>query len=314
VLQSLDRDILTKSHFFYSWNNEGVVRMNRNAITALLVVILLLGFGVGLYFTGFFPGPINGTPSTTTTTTTTTPTTNTTTTTPPSLLDIITTRGSIIVGTSSGWPPYEMINTTTSELEGFDIDIVGMIADYLNVTVDWIDMDFDALIGSCLAGTIDMLAAATYLTPARAEVLAPSIPYIYTNSCLVAKSDSLLVIENLTELEGYDIGVLTGSSEDYELSYLNDTGYSINLNRYVHASTLFATLDSGTLDAVYVELPRYTAYNETYSLISLLCIDTPPTVLYCRQECTDLLEVIDLVISAVIDDGRLDELVVKWFS
>ncbi len=285
--------------------------MNRNAISALLVVMLLLGFGVVLFFAGVFPGPINGNATTTTTTTTTE---TTTTTTPPSLLDIITVRGTIIVGTSSGWPPYEMFNTTSNELEGFDIDLVDMIADYLNIAVEWIDMDFDNLIGSCIAGTIDMLAAATYLTPARAEVLAPSIPYIYTNSCLVAKSNSLLVIGNLTEIEGYDVGVVTGSSEDYELSYLNDTGYSISLTRYVHASTLFAALDAGTLDAVYIDLPRYTVYNETYSLRSLLCIDTPPTVLYCQQDSTGLLEVIDLVISAAKDDGRLDELIAKWFS
>jgi ABC-type amino acid transport substrate-binding protein len=206
-----------------------------------------------------------------------------------------------------------MINTTTGEIEGFDIDIVDMIADYLNVTVDWADMDFDALFGSCQAGTIDMLAAATYLTPARAEVLAPSIPYLYTNACLVAKSDSLLVIENLTELEGHDVGVLTGSSGDYELSDLIDSGYSINLYRYVQASTLFSSLDAGVLDVVYVELPHYAVYNETYSLKSLLCIDTPPTVLYCRQESPDLLEVIDLVISAAKGDGRLDGLIAKWF-
>jgi polar amino acid transport system substrate-binding protein len=207
-----------------------------------------------------------------------------------------------------------MVNSTTSELDGFDIDIVDMIADYLNVAVYWIDMDFDALIGSCQAGAIDMIAAATSLTPERAEVLSPSIPYIHANGCLVVKSDSLLVIEDLTELEGYDVGVVSGTSGDYELSYLNDTGYSINLNRYVHASTLFAALDAGTLDAVYIEQPSITIYNETYSLKSLLCTDTPPTVLYCRQEYSGLLKVIDLVISAAIDDGRLDGLIAKWFS
>ncbi|MFX1369026.1 MAG: ABC transporter substrate-binding protein [Promethearchaeota archaeon] len=292
--------------------------MNRKAISVLpVMIILLIGFGVGLYYAGFFSSPINGTTPTTTTGTTPTSTTTTTTTTttlPPSLLDIITTRGSIIVGTSSGWLPYEMINSTTSELEGFDIDLVEMIADYLNVTVDWIDMDFDALVGSCLTGTIDMIAAATPLTPERAEVLAPSIPYIYANGCLVAKSDSLLVIEDLTELEGYDVGVLVNTAGDYEISDLIDSGYSINLHRYVQAGVLFADLNTSLLDAVYVELPSYTIYNETYSLKFLLCIDYPPTVLYCQQESTDLLEVIDLVISDARSDGRLEALIVKWFS
>ena len=295
--------------------------MKRDAIAAIpVIIILVVGFGAALYFSGFFASPINGTTTTTTTTSTTTSTTNTTTTTttttttPLSLLDIIIARGFMIVGTSSDWFPYEMINSTTSELEGFDIDLVDMIADYLDVEVYWIDMDFDALIISCIVGTIDMIAAATHLTPARAEVLAPSIPYIHANGCLVARSDSPLVIGNLTELEGYDVGVVTNSVGDFDLSYLNDTGYSINLHRYQQASTLFASLDAGVLDAGYVELPRYTIYNETYSLKTLLCIDTPPTVLYCGQESAGLLEVVDLVISGAIDDGRLDALIAKWFS
>lgn len=299
--------------------DEGAVRMNRNVIAVLsVVIVLLVGFGISLYFIDFFPNPTDGTTTTptetSTATTTTTPITTTTTTTPPSLLDIITLRGYIIAGTNSGWPPYEIFNTTSSELEGFDIDIVEMLAEYLNVTVDWVDMAFDTLFGSCQAGTIDMLAAATYLTPDRTEVLAPSIPYLYTNGCVIAKSDSLLVIGDLTELEGYYVGVITGSSADFEISNLIDAGYSINMNRYSQASILFAELDAGVLDVVYVELPRYTVYNETYSLKSLLCIDTPPIVLYCQQESTELLEVIDLVISAAKGDGRLEALIVKWFS
>ncbi len=63
-----------------------------------------------------------------------------------------------------------------------------MIADHLGVTVTWNDMDFDALIGACTAGTIDMIAAAMFVTPVRAAQLAHSVPYIRTNEVVVVKS------------------------------------------------------------------------------------------------------------------------------
>ncbi len=290
-----------------------------------IIVILVVGISVILFWSEFPTPQLNETTTvttpttivTTTTTTTdetTTTTTDETTTTPLSFVDIITMRGYIVAGTSSGWPPYEMINSTTQLLEGFDIDLTEMIADYLNVTVAWQDMDFDALVSSCTVGTIDLIAAAMYLTPERSEVLLPSIPYLYANNCVIVPSDSLLEIQNLTELDGYDVGVLSSSTADDELTYLVDEGYSISLHRYPDPAVLFADLDASVIDAIYIEFPYFQVYSGLYNVTNLLCTDDHPVVIYCRQGDTSLQEVIDLVISAADGDGRLEALIMKWFS
>ncbi|MHA2303453.1 MAG: transporter substrate-binding domain-containing protein, partial [Candidatus Thorarchaeota archaeon] len=76
-------------------------------VAVVLIVGLSLGLGVGYMLPGLLAVPPEEVPDD---------------------YDIIMDRGSINVGTNSGWPPFEMVNTTTDELEGFDIDLAEYVA------------------------------------------------------------------------------------------------------------------------------------------------------------------------------------------
>ena len=96
------------------------------------VVMLVIGLGVGLgggYFLGYDLGYAAGyePPAE-----------------PEDDYDRIVADGTMIVGTNSGWPPFEMVNATTGDLYGFDIDLAELCADYIGVTITWVDMDFDS--------------------------------------------------------------------------------------------------------------------------------------------------------------------------
>lgn len=256
----------------------------RAMMSILLVVGLVIGFGVGYLLPGLA--------------------------TPLDDYDIITARGTIIVGTNSGWPPFEMVNTTTNELEGFDIDLAELVADYLNVTIDWVDMDFDALIGACQAGSIDMIASATFITAERTAVLQPLCWYIRTNEVIVVKANSSLVIDDLTDLVGYDVGVQTGTVEDEELSDIA----GINLARYPLVETMFQDLDSGALDAVYVDEPIVGLYSTVYSIKIIFTVTAPPTAFYIRYGSDRLSAAINSAIAEGFADGTVDELIAYWFG
>jgi len=266
--------------------------MDKNAVAAIaLIVGVLVGFGVGwVAFAG-------------------TPTEQ-----PSGLLAQIQARGYIIVGTSTPWLPFEYYNETSGQYEGFDIDLVNMIADYLNVTVHWSDMGFDALVGACKSGTVDMLAAAMFVTPERAEELAFSVPYIRTNEVVVVTGNSTLAIEDLEDLAGHSVGVQTGTVEDEELSALVKNGTNIDLHRYQKVDIMFQDLIAGTLDAVYVDEPVLVVYQKVYSLKNIFTVPAPPTALYCRYDSPDLLKAINTVILNAYSDGSLDALVEKWFG
>ena len=226
--------------------------------------------------------------------------------------DVIKARGSIIVGTNTNWPPFEIFNTTSNQVEGFDIDLAELVADYLNVTTQWIDMDFDNLIGACQAGTIDMIASATFITAARCAVLQPLTWYIRTNEVVVTMANSTLVIDELEDLVGKNVGVQTGTVEDEELSDI--TGMEATLTRYPVVETMFQALSTGTLDAIYVDEPIVGLYSTVYSVKIIFTVTAPPTAFYIRYGSDRLSAAINSAIAEAFADGTLDALIAKWFG
>jgi len=231
-----------------------------------------------------------------------------------SLLDQINARGYMIVGTSGGWPPFEIYNTVTDELEGFDIDLCNLIADELNVTIEWQDMAFDALVGSCVGGTIDLIAAAMFITPERIEVLASSVPYIRTNEVVISLENESFTIDDLTDLTAYSVVVQTGTAEQYELDDLIDAGYSITYTDLPEPDVVIQALVNGIYDVAFVDEPVFTVWSKTYNLKSIFTVLAEPTALFTRLGEPEFLGVVNKVIVEAYKDGTLDALIDKWFT
>ncbi|MGY5874983.1 MAG: ABC transporter substrate-binding protein [Candidatus Thorarchaeota archaeon] len=225
--------------------------------------------------------------------------------------DVIQARGTMIVGTNSGWPPFEMVNTTDDTLIGFDIDLAQLVADYMDVTIDWIDMDFAALIGACQAGTIDMVASATFITAARCEVLQPVTWYIRTNEVIVVRDDSALVVNELEDLAGLDVGVQTGTTEDEAVS---NATLGIDFVRYPLVPSMFADLQSGDLDAIFVDEPIVALYSEVYDVKIIFTRLAPPTAFYIRYGSPKFSGAVNSALAEGFEDGTIDTLIAKWFG
>ena len=262
----------------------------RQALIVYFIIGLLIGVGIGFVVPGLIPeGESN-------------------------LVARIQARGTLIVGTEAGYPPFEMYNTTTGEYYGFDIDIAQLVADDLGVTLVIEDMAFDTLVAACKAGTVDMLAAAMFLTSDRARELAFSVSYYTANEVMVVNASNSLEIDELADLAGYDVGVQTGTVEHDEVQAAIDDGASIILHTYASVAQMFIDLNSGALDAVYVDEPVYDVYAELYTLRTIYKVEAPPMVLYCRWNNPDLLSVIDGAITDAFADGTMTTLVETWFG
>ena len=84
------------------------------------------------------------------------------------------TQDTITILTSSGYPPYEMIDEN-GNLIGFDIDFGNALGEKLGVQVKWEDMDFDGIIGALNSNRGTMAIAAMSPDPERDVDF--SIPY-----------------------------------------------------------------------------------------------------------------------------------------
>jgi ABC-type amino acid transport substrate-binding protein len=229
------------------------------------------------------------------------------------LLDQIQTRGELIVGTSADYPPFENKTYPGGVIIGFDIDLSQMIADEIGVDLQMQDMDFDSLIGACQAGTIDMIAAAMTFTTERAKQIDPSITYITSSSVVIVKNDSSLTITSLDNLTAYTVGVQSGTTMQEDLVALGMT-LGANLKAYPRATDLMLALDVGTVDAVYVDGPIFTAYSSTYDIKIIYSSEPDPLALWVRHGQPTLLYQINKVIFDSYQDGSMVTLINKWFG
>jgi len=225
------------------------------------------------------------------------------------LLDTITSRGSIIIGTSSDWPPFEIYNTTTDEYEGFDIELCKLIAAELGVTIEWSDMSFTALIDACLSGLIDMIAAAMFATPSRAEQLAFSMGYIRTNMVCIVLENSTITVDSYDNLTGHEVDVLSDSAEMWEL---DDAG--IPYNDYPKADVMITNLVANISQVVFVDEPVFTIWSKIYDLKIVYTVLAEPCSFFCRWDEPELMEVINEVLLTTYTDGTLDDLIEDWFT
>ena len=264
--------------------------MKREFAVLGIVVALVAGLGTG-FGIGWFVTPItDGGPG-------------------ASLLSQIQQRGSIIIGTSSDWPPFEIYNVSTQQYEGFDVDLCGLIATEIGVSIEWADMDFGALIDSCLAGTTDMIAAAMFATPARVQQLAFSMGYIRVNMVMVVLENSTITVNNYTDLIGYEVDVLSGSAEMWEL---DDAG--IPYNDYPKADVMATNLATNVSQVAFVDEPVFDIWAKIYDFKVIFTVLAEPCSFFALWDEPELMAVINKVILESFSDGTLDALIDKWFT
>jgi polar amino acid transport system substrate-binding protein len=123
-------------------------------------------------------------------------------------------KGKLIVGTASGYYPFEMVDKK-NELVGFDVDIAKAIAKDLGVQVEFQNYAFAGLIPALQANKIDMVLAGMTATEKRKETVDFSDPYFISGlGILVSKSVPNVKKPEDLDKPGYVIGVSMGTTGD----------------------------------------------------------------------------------------------------
>ena len=93
-----------------------------------------------------------------------------------SRLQQILVNGELRVGTTGDWNPMTMIDPTSKERKGFDIDIANALATDMGVKVVFVPTTWKTLVNGVVAAKYDMTSSAS-LSPKRALVAGYSLSY-----------------------------------------------------------------------------------------------------------------------------------------
>lgn len=221
----------------------------------------------------------------------------------------------LIVGTSSGFPPFEYVDPNTHKVVGFDIDLITIIAHKIGYDkVEIKDMEFDSLIPALQAGTIDVAIAGMTITPAREKVVDFSKPYWHADQAVVVRKDSNLVVNSPEDLHGLKIGVQTGTTgESYVTEKVGKDNATIkSYPSYVEA---VQALVNGQIDVIVVDTPVAQNFVHKYDVKIIHTFETGETYgIAVKKGNTKLLNEINSALDEIMNSSEWNQLVNKYFG
>ena len=267
---------------------------------ALVVIMLVVGFGVGLVSSPFLL------PKTSTTTDT--------------VWDNIQKTGVIKVGTDPTWPPYQE-RDAAQNIVGFEVDIANAAAAKLGLTIQWNDVTFDNIILSVQGGTLDMGVSGFSVTADRLDQVSFTLPHSTTQGQVIMLK-SVMTAKNITTVSSLadlkTLGITVGvQSQNVEQQELEAAGVSIRT--WADSASPFDDMVSSnpSVQAVYAEAPITTNWiakfqSEGIAVAPIYSHPYYPVAFVVAKTSHTLLDKMDGAIAQLIFDGTIDQLRAKW--
>ena len=214
----------------------------------------------------------------------------------------------IRVATDATWPPFEYIDTDTGEIVGFDIDLFDAIAERADLEVEYVNVEWDALLAGIAQGSYDAAISSITIRPDRLAQMNFSDPYYVAGQIIVVLTSS-----NVTgpeDLSGMSVGVQTGTTGDYEAQEMA----GVTVVGYDEIGLAFVALMTAQIDAVVCDTPVASGYVEKYNTLRTAgdVLTTEEYGIAVPKGKEALLAEINTALAEVLAEGIIEELTAKW--
>jgi polar amino acid transport system substrate-binding protein len=173
--------------------------------------------------------------------------------------ETLVTKGTLTIGTSADYPPYEFHKEINGKdtIVGFDIMIAEEIAKDLGVKVELKDMKFEGLLAALQGKKIDMVIAGMNPTAERAKEVNFSKVYYTAVQAVMVRTEDKDKLKSFEDLGTKKVGVQKGTTQE-KIAQEQIKGAEIKSLGKI--TDLVLALKSKNVDALVVELPVAEAY------------------------------------------------------
>lgn len=167
-------------------------------------------------------------------------------------------KGKIVVGTASGYFPFEMADKQ-GNLIGYDIDLSKAIGKELGVEVEFQNYAFSGLIPALQANKVDIVVGGMTILDKRKEVVDFTDPYFVTGNCLLV-SKKYPDVKSWQDLDkpGNVIAVSMGTTGEQTASTMFKQA---TVKKFEGASLAGLEVINGNAAAVVHEVPWVAIYS-----------------------------------------------------
>ncbi|MBL8164996.1 MAG: transporter substrate-binding domain-containing protein [Anaerolineae bacterium] len=220
----------------------------------------------------------------------------------------------ITIAVENAYPPFNTINETTGEPEGWDYDTLNEICARLNCVPEFIETSWDGMIIAVSSGEYDMAADGITITEERKEQVDFSLGYISVDQVLLVRvdEDRFSSVDELVSNPEYRIGSQPGTT-NYEVAA--DLVGEDRIQAFETFPVAVQALIAGDVDAVIMDNVAGQGYVGV-NAESVRIIDTSlksDALGFIFPRGSELVAAVNAALISMMNDGVLDELNAKWF-
>lgn len=226
------------------------------------------------------------------------------------------TPGVLTVATSPDYAPYEFYAIGAdgkADLAGFDIALIRYIADYLQLELEIVPMDFDGVLLELANGSVDLGIAGISPDPERANSMDFSDIYYEGGQAFITVKDKADMFSDLASLNNPDVSV-GAQNGTIQMDLAQEYSPDADLVTLTKATDIIAELISGKLDGGYVEWDVAAAYQVNYPDLHIVCevpYEVEGNAVGVVKGNEALLAGVNEAIAACIEDGSFSQFVAE---
>ncbi|WP_139802448.1 transporter substrate-binding domain-containing protein [Aurantimonas sp. 22II-16-19i] len=227
-------------------------------------------------------------------------------------LDAIMERGTLRVAVPQDFPPFGSVGTDMAP-QGYDIDMAGLIAKEMGVTLELVPVTSANRIPYLQTNKVDLVISSLGKNAEREAVIDFSTAYAPFYNGVFGPKDS--GVTKAEDLAGKVVGVTRGSVEDLELTKIAPSDTTIK--RYEDNNGTISAFLSDQVDLVAtgnVVAAAILAKNPPRKPEPLFLIKNSPCYIGMAKNEPKLKEKVDAIIAAAKEDGKLDAISETWLG
>ena len=227
------------------------------------------------------------------------------------LMQKIKKNGKIVVGTASGYPPYEFVDTSQGDKKviGIDMELAQKVADKLGVKLEVQDMNFQALLSSLTGGKVDVAIAGINPTDERRKSMDFSDNYLPTEQKVIIRKADADKYKKVEDLYCKTIGVQKSTTQE---ALAKEKIKDAKIVGLAHVPEVVLELKQGKVDGLVVEGivgEQYVIFNDDLMFSEIKFPNAVKNSAAAIQKGNeDVVAVINAVIKENTDNGNFK----KW--
>jgi polar amino acid transport system substrate-binding protein len=227
-------------------------------------------------------------------------------------------KETVVVLTSSGYEPYEMVDTN-GNLTGFDIELMEALAAEIGIEIEWKDVDFGGIVASLQSGQEQIAIAGLSPTEERKEMVDFSNIYYNSEAGLTnfLVFDSASSVTGLDDLSGLVVGAQMGTVQAGLLTSISEEyGFTVDLRS--DNTQIVQEIIAGRIDVLVVEGIIADSLLESNTSLAKVGFESPlddvsgNAIAFAKD--SEYLELFNAALVTLEENGTLAALIEKWMN